>query len=310
MIKKDHFELTACLLVYNHSHLISQVIQNILAQTHSDFRLIVSDDCSTDNSFEVAKVYESLDSRVKVIKTPKNLGMAGNSNYCINSVVSTFIALLHHDDILERTLFEQWLKVANKSQNISFVFNEYLVNKLPNHKAEKKKFTTIMKGEKFLKNYLLSGWGSPVRGTALIRKKYFSEINGMNENFGMLADVDLWMRLAARWDVGYVSEPLIEVRQERLENYPKDYTEFSWKRLFLLFDIHSSNINKYNYPNYFQYIFKRFIFRNKVSFEILKWHIYALYKSKSRIINDYYNHQWKYEFFYVKFIRKITQLFI
>ncbi|MBK7629840.1 MAG: hypothetical protein IPJ23_03895 [Ignavibacteriales bacterium] len=77
------------------------------------------------------------------------------------------------------------------------------------------------------------------------------------------------MRLSAKWDVGYVNEPLIKVRVERPTDYPKDYTTFSWDRIFLLFDIHSNNINRNNYPNYLQYKLKRFVFRNKVSFEIV-----------------------------------------
>jgi hypothetical protein len=127
----------------------------------------------------------------------------------------------------------------------------------------------------------------------------------MNEKFEMLADVDLWMRLCAKWDVGYVNQPLIEARQERPENYPGDYTEFSWYRIFLLFDIHSSNINRINFPNYFQYIYKRFIFRNKASFEIIKWHGYGLIRKKLFIIKIYSFNNNKYEFFYSRFIRFI-----
>ena len=54
----------------------------------------------------------------------------------------------------------------------------------------------------------------------------------MNERFGMLADVDLWMRLAAKYDVGYVDKPLMEVLQDRRENYPKDYKEFVMEKIF------------------------------------------------------------------------------
>ena len=71
-----------------------------------------------------------------------------------------------------------------------------------------------MDGKWFLKKELLIRFGCYVRGTAIFRKKYFDEVGGMNEKFGMLADVDLWMRLAAKWDVGYVNKPLIEVIQE------------------------------------------------------------------------------------------------
>jgi len=129
----------------------------------------------------------------------------------------------------------------------------------------------------------------------------------MNEKFGMLADVDLWMRLSARWDVGYVNKPLMEVLVNRPLDYPKDYTEFSWKSLFNLFDIHASNINRNNYPNYLRYIFKRFVFRNKVSFEIIKWNIYAVVRNKKEIIYSYKNEN-NCQYFYSKWLVAIVKL--
>lgn len=305
-------KLTACLLVYNHSHLLKDVIESILNQTYRNFNLIVSDDCSTDNSYEVAKYFENVDKRVKVVKTPKNLGMAGNVNYVLSLVNSEFIALLHHDDILEPTCFCEWINVAQKSDNISFVFNAYWDKGYNNKKVKKirNSMAEIMNGNLFLKKYLLKYWGCPVRGTALIRKKHFDEIGGMNENFGILADVDLWMRLGAKYLVGFANKPLIKVYHIRPANYPKEYTEFSWKRMFILFDIHSSNINRNNYPNYFHYLFKRFVFRNKVSFEIIKWHIYAILRKKYFIIKSYSFNDNSYEIFYSRFIRKIISLFL
>ncbi|OQY71300.1 MAG: hypothetical protein B6D44_13240 [Ignavibacteriales bacterium UTCHB2] len=303
MITNPQFELTVCLLIYNHEHLIEKVITSILEQSYPDFQFLISDDFSIDNSYEIAKKYENVDPRVNVFQTPKNLGMAGNTNFCLSKVKTTFIALLHHDDILEKTLLERWLSLAHKSINISFVFNDYLVNNIAGHKFEKRNFFEIMNGKKFLNNYLLRTWGCPVRGTALIRKKYFDEIGGMDERFGMLADIDLWMRLAAKYDVGYVDKPLMEVIQDRPDNYPKDYTEFSWIRFFILFDIHSNNINRNNFPNYFHYLVKRFVFRNKVSFEIIKWFLYGLIRKKHLIIKDYEFKFNKYEYFYSRLIR-------
>ena len=165
-----------------------------------------------------------------------------------------------------------------------------------------------MEGRKFLKKQLLKSWGCPVRGTTLFRKDYFLKIKGMNLAFGMLADVDLWMRFSANWDVGYVNEPLIEIRQEWPENYPKAYTDFSWERKFILFNIYSSNINRDNYPNYFKFIVKRLVFRNRVSIEIIKWHLYALLKNKIEILVNYPSNN-IYELFYSRICRYIIGKF-
>lgn len=305
-MQEGHIKISVCLLVYNHAHILEEVIESILVQSLNDFEFIISDDNSNDSSYDIIQKFAQKNSMIKAIKTPANLGMAGNANYAIAQAKGDLIALLHHDDKIDGRLLEKWVNVINKSDKIAFVFDEYnLGNGVYYHRKMNFNFDEVMNGKRFLHDYLLKYWGCPVRGTALIRKKYFDEVGGMNERFGMLADVDLWMRLAAKYDVGYVNEPLIEVLVKRPDNYPKDYVEFSWKRNFILYDIHSSNINKDNYPNYFHYLFKRFLFRNKVSFEIIKWHVYAILRKKYFIIQDYSFDENKYEIFYSRLLRVI-----
>ena len=308
MSEKTSIDLTACLLVYNHAHLLPQVLSSILKQTYKDFSLVISDDCSTDNSYEIAKSFESLEKRVSAVKTTRNLGMAANANYAVSHAKSKYIALLHHDDILSEYAFQEWLQCIESNEKIGFVFNDYSTEKTEssNHYLNNKlKYTNS--GNYLLKRILLRQWGSPVRGTALIRRKCFLDAGGLDEKFGMLADVDLWMRLASGYDVGYVNKPLIKVLENRPDNYPKDYTEFSWKRIFILFDIHANNINRDNFSDFLIYKLKRFIFRNKVSFEIIKWHIYALVKSKKQIIISF-PEKCEHEYFYSKVIRSIIKM--
>ena len=128
----------------------------------------------------------------------------------------------------------------------------------------------------------------------------------MDEKYGMLADIDLWMRLSSVSNVGYVKNKLIKVFNIRKPDYPKDYTEFSWNRFFLLFEIHSNNIKRESFLNSFAYLFRRFVFRNKVSFEIIKWHLYALIKRKKEIIKSFPDES-PYELFYSKIIRLVTR---
>jgi glycosyltransferase involved in cell wall biosynthesis len=305
----DERRFSVCLLVYNHEHVLENTINSIINQSFRNFELIISDDNSTDASFEIILNFAKKDPRIIPLQTTKNLGMAGNANYAISYAKNDYIVLLHHDDMLQEVAFAEWLKCIESNERTAFVFNDYKtkVEKTKKELQISKTFKPQMEGKDFLKNYLLKYWACPVRGTAFIRKKCFDEVGGMDERFGMLADVDLWMRLASKYDVGYVNSPLIEVFENRPENYPKDYTEFSWNRIFLLFDIHSININRNNYPNYLQFIFKRFIFSNKVSFEIIKWQIYALVKSKMNIITSYPG-KCAHELYYSKIIYSLIKI--
>lgn len=66
------------MLTYNHSDCLEKSISDILAQTYENFTLRIVDDCSDDNSFEIAKMFEAADSRVCVFKNDRNLGMFEN----------------------------------------------------------------------------------------------------------------------------------------------------------------------------------------------------------------------------------------
>jgi GT2 family glycosyltransferase len=76
--RKVQPKIALLMLTYNHSDCLSKSINDILSQTYKNFTLQIVDDFSEDHSFEIAKAFEILDSRVRVIKNTRNLGMFEN----------------------------------------------------------------------------------------------------------------------------------------------------------------------------------------------------------------------------------------
>lgn len=306
--------LSVCILSYNSSYSLNEAIDSILNQEYQDFELIISDDCSTDNSWNIIRDYADKYKNIIALRTPQNLGMAKNANFALCHANGKYLAILHHDDSFRKDMLRKWVDMLEKHSSIGMCFNDYSCTELnvkSVHKNQLKRiYKKVIPGSEFLKKDLLKYWGCSVWGSYVFRKSIWIKLNGLKENFALLADVDFTMRIASISDIGYIDEQLIDLRRMKPINYPKDYTEFSWNRMFLLFDIHSSNINRNNYPNYLHYIFKRFVFRNKVSFEIIKWHVYALLRKKYFIIKSYSFNSNNYEIFYSIFIRKIIILFV
>ncbi|MBR1680251.1 glycosyltransferase [bacterium] len=96
---------------YNYSEYISQTIESVLAQTFSDWELIIVDDASTDNSVEIIKKYCS-DSRIKLICHDKNKGLAKSIETALNVVQGEWIAFLESDDSLTSDALEKRLKTT------------------------------------------------------------------------------------------------------------------------------------------------------------------------------------------------------
>ena len=97
--------------VYNGSKHIALRLDSILAQTFTDFELIVSDNASTDNTEEICRDYAARDSRIRYIRNPENLGASRNYNQVFEvSKGGKYFRWAAHDDLLGPTCLEQHKK--------------------------------------------------------------------------------------------------------------------------------------------------------------------------------------------------------
>jgi glycosyltransferase involved in cell wall biosynthesis len=292
--------ISVCLLAYNHVRTLREAILSVLAQDWTDFELIVSDDCSTDDTWQLLEELARDDERLRPIRTPRNLGMAANANFAVSQARAPYIALLHHDDICKPSLLSSWREVAERHASVAFVSNAYELiipakRSTPSYvRIDYHPFQECTPGRTALLDVIMPPWGCPIRGTAFIRKTAWDAVGGMRESFGMLADIDLWMRLAARWDVGYVAKPLITVRHAPPADYPADYHSFSWSRLKLLYEIHGTNRSEYLANQPLKRLVELAKFRYRVSSNEIYWLTYAIVKrrwdilrSSERVANRY-----------------------
>lgn len=89
-------KITVAIPVYNREGLIGQAIQSVLNQGYSDLELIIIDNCSTDDTFMVAKQFES--SCIRVLRNDSNLGMGGNFKRCMEEARGDWFRFLMSDD--------------------------------------------------------------------------------------------------------------------------------------------------------------------------------------------------------------------
>lgn len=78
---------------------LRQALGAAVAQDFSDLEILVSDNCSTDQTAELVRSFD--DSRIRYVKHPVNLGPAGNFNYCIEQARGHYWLMLHDDDLID-----------------------------------------------------------------------------------------------------------------------------------------------------------------------------------------------------------------
>lgn len=103
--------------VYNGENFIQEAIDSILCQDFEDFELVISDNCSTDNTQEICRSYSDKDKRVRYILQENNLGAAPNFNYLFEISNSPFFKWAAHDDILEPSYFRKCIEALKNRPN-------------------------------------------------------------------------------------------------------------------------------------------------------------------------------------------------
>ena len=98
--------LSIIIPVYNSENYLAACIASVLAQTYTDFELLLVDDCSTDASLAVCESFAAKDSRVRVIRHEANKGISGTRYDGFRASAGEFISFIDNDDLLPRRAYE------------------------------------------------------------------------------------------------------------------------------------------------------------------------------------------------------------
>lgn len=101
--------------VYNSGEKVNMAINSVLEQSFHDFELIIIDDGSTDNSFDICKRYANIDIRVKIIHQ-ENKGLSAARNMGIEAASGKYLAFIDHDDFYLQTLLKENYMLAENTQ--------------------------------------------------------------------------------------------------------------------------------------------------------------------------------------------------
>ena len=85
---------------FNRERYIADAIESVLAQTFTDFELVVVDDASSDRSVEIARAYERRDPRVRVVVNARNLGDYPNRNHAATLARGRLLKYHDSDDVM------------------------------------------------------------------------------------------------------------------------------------------------------------------------------------------------------------------
>ena len=198
-------EILVFVPTYNSEKYLRQCLDSVLQQTFQDWQCVISDDASTDKSVEIAREYEKIDSRFKVLTHEKNVGAANNWNRAKENNNSFATKILCADDYLFKDALKEQLDILQRNQT-AIVFSErYIV--FPSGKKlhpRLAKYASNISFNDAFKLYINLGrniFGEPV--TALFRTDLFVKSEGFYPKFEYSLDTSGYMAIARGHDVTF-----------------------------------------------------------------------------------------------------------
>lgn len=199
--------VTIIMPAYNAEKYMVAAIESVVNQTYQDWELIIIDDCSTDNTLNVADKYAKNDNRIKILKNDRNIGVGATRNRGIKEATSKWIAFLDSDDIWEADKLEKQLLLALEKENASLF---YTGSGFIQESGERIDYImhvpTSINRKRLLKQNLISC-------SSVLVKKDVMKMNLMPEQSNLHEDYTSWLRILDNEDFAYgIDEPLLIYR--------------------------------------------------------------------------------------------------
>ncbi len=194
---------------------MAETLDSVIAQTHSDFEVIVVDDGSKDQTLFIVKQYqEKYPEKIRLIQK-ENGGPASARNVGIKAAFGEYVAFIDADDI--------WLPDKLKKQVAYFETQPSQVG-LIYTRAKKFDENGIWTRPKKYNREPVKGWiyehilrdNIIPNLSAMVRKKCFEDVGFFDESLDLIEDHDMWLRIARHYEISFLDEVLCLHREHQL----------------------------------------------------------------------------------------------
>jgi glycosyltransferase involved in cell wall biosynthesis len=179
-LKKERPMVSVLMTAYNREKFIVEAIESVIASTYTDWELIITDDCSTDNTLAVARDFEKKDRRIKVYLNEKNLGDYPNRNKAASYAIGRYIMFVDSDDIIFADGIENTVSLMLQYPDAGFGMRLFVDNTKPYVLDSE----TIIRDHFFKSPVLMIGPGGTI-----IKRIFFENIKGYPEKYGPANDM-------------------------------------------------------------------------------------------------------------------------
>lgn len=123
-MKKKNSLVSVVIPTYNQEEFITETLNSVINQTYKNLEIIISDDCSKDNTIKIIKEFAVKDARIKTFFSKENKGIPSNFNRAFDNCTGEFVAFFSGDDLMHPTKIEKQVQFLHKNEDHDLVMHE------------------------------------------------------------------------------------------------------------------------------------------------------------------------------------------
>lgn len=225
-----------CIVTWNTSKYIVETLECAKNQTYQNIELIVSDDCSTDNTIAIVEDWIKKNGnrfvRTEIITVSQNTGEAANKNRAERACKGDYIKSLDGDDLVDPSFIEKCVNILQNNPEYSFVFTKTYSLLESEHKSYMDDESHYKSGDIFKEIFMVDFW---LRTTAWFFKNEISVKTHYNEDMFLSVDYLRSLQIAKLYKIYYLDEYLTYYRRHD-DNMKKENNKWIKKGMFKYFE--------------------------------------------------------------------------
>lgn len=200
--------------IYNCAKTLPMAIESVLTQTYTNWELIICDDGSRDNTYEIAQNYQrQYPEKIILLKNKENQKLAATLNHCLSAATGEYVARMDADDENLPDRLEREVAFLNEHPEVTCVGSSVVV-----FDDQGSEYERVFSSNP---QYTCLIHGAPcAHPTIMMRKEAYDQLNGYRSAPETLRaeDIDMWFRFFREgFSVWNIQEPLYRYRENAVD---------------------------------------------------------------------------------------------
>ncbi|MBN1920168.1 MAG: glycosyltransferase [Anaerolineae bacterium] len=207
-------KVSVCIPVYNAGEYLKPAIASVLAQDYADFELLVVDDYSLECTELILESFS--DQRLRFERNTTNLGLPANWNKSIELASGEYVTIFHQDDLMISGNLRRKVNLLDSHPEMGFVYSDIVtIDKsgeiTGGHYIPQPESDLVMPGCRVFE--MVAATGNPIAcPSVIVRASCYEQLGAFDTRYPFATDLEMWLRIAGHYSVGYISKPLIAHR--------------------------------------------------------------------------------------------------